>query len=127
MLGREVKETVFTEFGHVHKTIPILTLSEYQSELTKKAQIMKKNTTISHLDATMKASAIGLLTYVGVQQGWSAEIVAALIPVATFALSFVSTKIGDKNTTLLLKLITQAAAAAPVKKAAKKAPAKKVQ
>jgi len=118
--------TVLTEFGHVHKKLIPITVEEHFNELTKKAQTMKKNTTISHLDATMKASAVGLLTYVGVQQGWSAEIVAALIPIASFALSFVSSKIGDKNTTLLLKLITQAAASEPVKKAAKKAPAKKV-
>jgi hypothetical protein len=91
----------------------------------KQVKTMEKNKKIAHLDITMKGAAVGLLTYVGVNRGWSAEVIAALVPVASLVLSFVSSKIGDKNTTLLLKLAIQAAEAAPVKKAAKKAPAKK--
>jgi hypothetical protein len=91
----------------------------------KQVKTMEKNKKIAHLDTGMKGAAVGLLTYVGVQQGWSAELIAALVPVASVVLSFVSSKIGDKNTTLLLKLAVQAVEAAPVKKAAKKAPAKK--
>ena len=91
----------------------------------KQVHIMDKNKKIAHLDTGMKSAAVGLLTYVGVQQGWSAELIAALVPAASVVLSFVSSKIGDKNTTLLLKLAVQAVEAAPVKKAAKKAPVKK--
>lgn len=83
---------------------------------------MDRNKKIAHLDTGMKSCAVGLLTYVGVQQGWSAEVIAGLVPVASVVLSFVSSKLGDKNTTLLLKLAVQAVEAAPVKK---KAPAKK--
>ena len=86
---------------------------------------MEKNKKIAHLDTGMKGVALGILTYVGVQQGWSAELIAALVPIASIVLSFVSSKIGDTNTALLLKLATQAVEAAPVKKPVKKAPAKK--
>ena len=91
----------------------------------KQVKNMEKNKKIAHLDTGMKGVAVGILTYVGVQQGWSAELIAALVPIASIVLSFVSSKIGDTNTALLLKLATQAVEAAPVKKAVKKAPAKK--
>jgi hypothetical protein len=99
--------------------------TELYEQHRKQVETMEKNKKIAHLDTGMKGAAVGLLTYVGVQQGWSAELIAALVPVASVVLSFVSSKIGDKNTTLLLKLAVQAVEAAPVKKAAKKAPAKK--
>jgi len=102
-----------------------LGFDELYEQHRKQVITMEKNKKIAHLDTTMKGAAVGLLTYVGVQQGWSAELVAALVPVASLVLSFVSSKIGDKNTTLLLKLAVQAVEAAPVKKAVKKAPAKK--
>lgn len=102
-----------------------LGFDELYEQHRKQVITMEKNKKIAHLDTTMKGAAVGLLTYVGVQQGWSAEVIAALVPVASLVLSFVSSKIGDKNTTLLLKLAVQAVEAAPVKKAVKKAPAKK--
>lgn len=104
-----------------------MTAYEYHeyNQNKKRVKIMEKNKKIAHLDTGVKGAAVGLLTYVGVQQGWSAELIAALVPVASVVLSFVSSKIGDKNTTLLLKLAVQAVEAAPVKKAAKKAPVKK--
>lgn len=81
----------------------------------------------THADATLKGAVLGLLTYVGVQFNLSPEMVALLVPVVAGVLSMASTKIGDKNTALLLKLATEAAKSAPeLKKApAKKAPAKK--
>ena len=99
--------------------------TELYEQHRKQVKTMEKNKKIAHLDTGVKGAAVGLLTYVGVQQGWSAELIAALVPVASVVLSFVSSKIGDKNTTLLLKLAVQAVEAAPVKKAAKKAPVKK--
>ena len=63
---------------------------------------------------------IGLLTLLASNYDVPMETVALVLPVATLALSFVSTRIGDKNTALLLKLAKQAVAAAPVKKTAAK-------
>ena len=108
----------------------IISLSELISDASyeqhrEQVKNMEKNKKIAHLDTGMKGVALGILTYVGVQQGWSAELIAALVPIASIVLSFVSSKIGDTNTALLLKLATQAVEAAPVKKAVKKAPAKK--
>lgn len=77
--------------------------------------------TKAHLDSTMKGCAVGLLTYVGVNQGWSAEVVAALVPVASVVLSWASTKFGDKNVAMFLSVAQKAVEAAPKKKA----PAKK--
>ena len=74
----------------------------------QKVKAMKKNKQITHLDTGVKGCVIGLLTYIGVQQGWSAELIAGLVPVVAIGLSWVSTKIGDKNTTLLLKLVSEA-------------------
>jgi hypothetical protein len=85
---------------------------------------LKKN----HADAAIKGAALGVLTYAGTQFNLSPELIALLVPVVATALSVVSTKIGDKNTALLLKVATQAIDFAPVKKTAapaKKAPAKK--
>ena len=85
---------------------------------------LKKN----HADAAIKGAALGVLTYAGTKFSLSPELIALLVPVAATALSVVSTKIGDKNTALLLKVATQAIDFAPVKKdvaPAKKAPAKK--
>lgn len=80
----------------------------------------------THADATLKGAVLGLLTYLGVQFNLSPELVALLVPVVAGALSMVSTKVGDKNTALLLKLATEAVKAPELKKApAKKAPAKK--
>ena len=79
----------------------------------------------AHVDATAKGALLGLLTYVGTKYDVSAEVVAACVPVAALALSFISTKIGDKNTTVLIDLATKAVAAAPAKPVAKKTPAKK--
>jgi len=83
--------------------------TEYNKHL-EKVKRMKTNKKIIHLDTGMKGCAIGLLTYVGVQQGWPEEVVAGLVPVVAMALSWVSTKIGDKNTTLILKLVSDAVA-----------------
>lgn len=87
----------------------------------------------AHLDSTMKGCAVGLLTYVGVNQGWSAETVAVLVPVASVALSWASTKFGDKNVAMFLNVAQRyviddksVSAAVAIKAAPKKkAPAKK--
>ncbi len=74
----------------------------------------------AHVDATAKGALLGLLTYAGAKYDLSAEVIAACVPVAALVLSFVSTKIGNKNTTMLIELATKAVAAAPAKPAAKK-------
>ena len=98
---------------------------ELYEQQRKQVKNMEKNKKIAHLETGTKGVALGILTYVGVQQGWSAELIAALVPIASIVLSFVASKIGDTNTALLFKLATQAVEAAPVKKPVKKAPAKK--
>jgi hypothetical protein len=80
----------------------------------------------THADATIKGAAIGLLAYVAAKYNVAPEAVAVAIPLVAAGLSFLSTKIGDKNTALLLNLATKAIAAVPAAKApAKKTPAKK--
>lgn len=80
----------------------------------------------THADATIKGAAIGLLAYVAAKYNVAPEAVALAIPLVAAGLSFLSTKIGDKNTALLLSVATKAIAAAPAAKApAKKTPAKK--
>ena len=85
---------------------------------------LKKN----HADAAIKGAALGVLTYAGTKFNLSPELIALLVPVAATALSVISTKIGDKNTALLLKIATQAIDFTPTKTAVapeKKAPVKK--
>jgi hypothetical protein len=83
------------------------------------------NLKTAHKDAALKGAVLGLLTLLASNYDVPMETVALVLPVATLALSFVSTRIGDKNTALLLKLAKQAVAAAPAKAPAKKTAAKK--
>jgi len=80
----------------------------------------------SHQDAALKGAVLGVLTYVAIKANVSTELVALALPVVAAGLSFLSSKIGDKNTALLVKLAV--AAVEQDKKnseAPKKAPAKK--
>jgi hypothetical protein len=86
------------------------------------------NTKVETADAALKGVVLGALTYVGAKCDLSAEVIALAVPAAAALVSIVSTKIGPKNTALLLSVATKAMAAAPAveKKVAKKAaPAKK--
>jgi len=73
----------------------------------------------------LKGAAIGLATYAALKYDIDKSIVAVSIPLVSLALSWASTKFGDKNVASFLKVAQQVIEAAPVKKAAKKAPAKK--
>ena len=73
-------------------------------------------------DAAIKGAVLGVLTYAGAKLDLSPEVIAVALPAAAALVSVVSTKIGPKNTALLLSVATKAMEAAPV---AKKAPAKK--
>ena len=73
-------------------------------------------------DAAIKGAVLGALTYVGAKLDLTPEMIAIAVPAAAALVSVVSTKIGPKNTALLLSVATKAMEAAPV---AKKAPAKK--
>lgn len=88
----------------------------------------------AHADAAIKGAALGILTFAAAKYNISTELVALALPFVATGISLVSTKIGPANTTLLLKVAEQAIASAPakaepapapVKKAAKKAAAKK--
>lgn len=73
-------------------------------------------------DAAIKGAVLGALTYLGAKLDLTPEVIAIAVPAAAALVSVVSTKIGPKNTALLLSVATKAMEAAPV---AKKAPAKK--
>ena len=73
-------------------------------------------------DAAIKGAVLGVLTYVGAKLDLTPEVIAIALPAAAALVSVVSTKIGPKNTALLLSAATKAMEAEPV---AKKAPAKK--
>lgn len=73
-------------------------------------------------DAAIKGAVLGALTYAGAKLNLTPEVIAIAVPAAAALVSVVSTKIGPKNTALLLSVATKAMEAAPV---AKKAPAKK--
>lgn len=73
-------------------------------------------------DAAIKGAVLGALTYAGAKLDLSPEVIAIALPAVAALVSVVSTKIGPKNTALLLSVATKAMEAAPV---AKKTPAKK--
>jgi len=80
----------------------------------------------SHQDAALKGAVLGVLTYVALKANVSTELVALALPVVAAGLSFLSAKIGDKNTALLVKLAVAAVEQDKKKsEAPKKAPAKK--
>lgn len=81
----------------------------------------------SHADAAIKGLALGVVTYVATKVDLAPELIAVLLPAVAAGLSVLSTKIGDKNTALLLQVANKALEAAPVvaKAPAKKAVAKK--
>lgn len=80
----------------------------------------------SHQDAALKGAVLGILTYIAAKANVSTEAVAIALPVTAAALSWLSTKIGDKNTALLVKLAVAAVEQDKKKtEAPKKAPAKK--
>ena len=81
----------------------------------------------THADAAIKGLALGIVTYVAAKVDLAPELIAVLLPAVAAGLSVLSTKIGDKNTALLLQVANKALEAAPkVEKApAKKAVAKK--
>jgi hypothetical protein len=87
----------------------------------------------THQDAALKGAVLGVLTYGAAKAGVTSELVALALPLVTLGLSWVSTKVGDKNTALLVDLAVKAVEATKKKNApktsskvvAKKAPAKK--
>jgi len=86
---------------------------------------MKKNLKVAHKDAALKGAAVGIVTYAAAKLGLGEEAVALLVPVVAYGLSIVSTKVGDENTALFLKLAETAVKAEPKKAEAKKGTAKK--
>jgi hypothetical protein len=80
------------------------------------------NAKVETADAAIKGAVLGILTYAGAKLELTPEVIAIALPAVAALVSIVSTKIGPKNTALLLSVATKALEAAP---AAKKAPAKK--
>ena len=86
---------------------------------------MNKNLKVTHKDAALKGAAIGIATYVAAKLGLGEEGIAILVPAVAYGLSILSTKVGDKNTALVLKLVDNAISADKKKKPAVKKEAPK--
>ena len=102
-----------------------LGFDELYEQHRKQVKTMEQNKLVAHQDSMLKGAAIGLATYAALKYNIDKSIVAVSIPLVSLALSWASTKFGDKNVASFLKVAQQVIEAAPVKKAAKKAPAKK--
>lgn len=102
-----------------------LGFDELYEQHRKQVKTMEQNKLVAHQDSMLKGAAIGLATYAALKYDIDKSIVAVSIPLVSLALSWASTKFGDKNVASFLKVAQQVIEAAPVKKAAKKAPAKK--
>jgi hypothetical protein len=72
---------------------------------------MDKNIKMNLGDQAVKGAVLGALAYFGDAFGLDATQVAVAMPVALTILAWVSTKIGDKGTTVLFRVVKQAAAA----------------
>lgn len=83
------------------------------------------NLKTAHADAAIKGLALGIVTYVATKLDLAPEFIAVALPAVAAGLSVLSTKIGDKNTALVLELAEKIVEPAPVKKAVKKAAPKK--
>jgi hypothetical protein len=73
--------------------------------------IVDKNIKVNLGDQAVKGAILGALAYFADAFGLDATQVAVAMPIALTALAWVSTKIGDKGTTALFKVIVQASAA----------------
>jgi hypothetical protein len=68
---------------------------------------MDKNVKVNLGDQAVKGALLGALAYAGAKFGFTKEQVAAAMPVALTALAWLSTKIGDKNTTAIFKVVAE--------------------
>ena len=62
-------------------------------------------------DQAVKGAVLGALAYFGDAFGFEPTQVAIAMPIALTVLAWVSTKIGDKGTTAIFRIVTQAATA----------------
>ena len=67
---------------------------------------MDKNIKANVSDQAVKGALLGGLGYLANKWGVSAEVVALVMPVALAVLAWVSTKIGDKNTTAIFSAVS---------------------
>lgn len=67
---------------------------------------MDKNIKANVSDQAVKGALLGGLGYLANKYGVSAEVVALVMPVALAVLAWVSTKIGDKNTTAIFSAVS---------------------
>ena len=68
---------------------------------------MDKNIKANMSDQAVKGALLGGLGYLANKWGVSAEVVAVVMPVALTALAWLSTKIGEKNTTAIFSVVSK--------------------
>lgn len=67
---------------------------------------MNKNTKANMSDQAVKGALLGGLGYLANKWGVSAEVVALVMPVVLTGFAWLSTKIGDKNTTAIFSAVS---------------------
>jgi hypothetical protein len=77
---------------------------------------MDKNIKANLGDQAVKGALLGALAFMGDKWGLSTEQIAVVMPVALTALAWLSTKIGDKNTTAIFTVVKAVAEAQAKKK-----------
>lgn len=72
---------------------------------------MDKNIKANMGDQAVKGAVLGAVAYFCDMWGLSAEQIAVVMPIALTALAWLSTKIGDKGTTAIFRVVQEVAKA----------------
>lgn len=68
---------------------------------------MDKTLKVNIGDQAVKGAVLGAVTYFGDMYGFSAEQIAVILPIVLTALAWLSTKIGDKSTTAIFRVVQE--------------------
>lgn len=72
---------------------------------------MDKNLKANLGDQAVKGAVLGAVAYFADRVGMSAEQVAVVMPIVLMGLAWLSTKIGDKGTTVIFRVVQEVAKA----------------